>query len=258
VIRDNPIRDLRFNPAITRITVQDSPGSWPATPRRFMTQSEAKSTGASKDRSQSLSSRIGWFLVLFPLRTSLIKVHSRTIRIIRLCLANLLSKSPIGIRHPCRMRAENLHCESRGRNSRVSGIFQIHWIVYSRRRQRDCVKEASICSTTPISWGYRPSSGLVRFTRPYHACITHRQTSNLVRRYAPERQSVWRRLIRWYFTSRVLMTEISQRIRTWFDDNKAALPDLKSGKRWLTGYGWDQNILPGEKYPTAVFLMYII
>jgi hypothetical protein len=36
-------------------------------------------------------------------------------------------------------------------------------------------------------------------------------------------------------------------------DNIGALPDLKSGKKWLLGYGWDQNILPGNAYPTAVF-----
>jgi hypothetical protein len=38
----------------------------------------------------------------------------------------------------------------------------------------------------------------------------------------------------------------------WLKTNAAALPDLKSGKKWLVGYGWDQNILPGGKYPTAV------
>ena len=43
-----------------------------------------------------------------------------------------------------------------------------------------------------------------------------------------------------------------RRIRGWLKDNEDAIPDLKTGKKWLVGYGWDQNSLPDKKYPTAV------
>jgi hypothetical protein len=57
---------------------------------------------------------------------------------------------------------------------------------------------------------------------------------------------------------KALTTEIHKRIRDWLDDNQEQLPRLKSGKRWLIGYGWDQNILPGGRYPTAVLKQWIL
>lgn len=49
------------------------------------------------------------------------------------------------------------------------------------------------------------------------------------------------------------ITEIIRRIRSWLEHNEDTIPDLKSGKKWLIGFGWDQNILPGGRYPTAVY-----
>jgi hypothetical protein len=58
----------------------------------------------------------------------------------------------------------------------------------------------------------------------------------------------------------VLISEVNQRVRKWLDLNQKFVPDLKSGKRWLEGFGWDQNMLPEKKYPTAVspFLTFTI
>lgn len=52
-----------------------------------------------------------------------------------------------------------------------------------------------------------------------------------------------------------LIVEIHERIRQWLNDNPEAIPRLKSGEKWLVGFGWDQNILPGKKYPTAVYTL---
>lgn len=54
------------------------------------------------------------------------------------------------------------------------------------------------------------------------------------------------------YCSKCLQIEFRTRIRKWLADNPESIPPLKSGKKWLVGFGWDQNILPGKKYPTAV------
>jgi len=56
----------------------------------------------------------------------------------------------------------------------------------------------------------------------------------------------------------ILIVEISRRIRGWLEVNHKFLPDLKSGKKWLVGFGWDQNILPDGKYPTAVHILFYL